>query len=77
MAFLAKVFLAVSVLAAYLLWGKGAVSWIARLNALINLWVFGVSHNFIGDPDNLPGAVVTIHMLSSLVGLGLLIYAVA
>jgi hypothetical protein len=72
--FISKLFFGVSCLAVILLL-KHVLFWIAAANVLINLWADGIYHND-RDPENIPRLTIPVHIVSSLVGLGLLIYGI-
>ncbi len=64
-------------IAAYLLYQAGAqiVFYIAAINAGANLWSFGIMHNYRDDPTSAPNSWTTVNMVTTFIGVGLLIYA--
>jgi len=48
---------------------------IAVINAGINLWSFGVMSNFRDNPMMAPNFWTYVHMLTTFIGVGLLIYS--
>lgn len=63
--------------AAYFLYQAGSqiVFYIAAINAGANVWSFGIMHNFRDDPLSAPNSWTTVNMVTTLIGLGLLIYS--
>lgn len=60
--------------AAWLLKGTGLFPF-AVINAIANFWSFGVMHNFTYNPQSAPNSWAVVNMLSTLIGIILLIYA--
>ena len=71
------VHVAICVLAAYLLKQPDTqtIFYVAAVNAGINLWSYGVMYNFRDEPMMAPTSWSNIHMLTTIVGIGLLIYS--
>lgn len=63
--------------AAYLLYQSGAqiIFYIAAVNAGANLWSYGIMHNFQDDPTSAPNSWTIINMVTTFIGLGLLIFS--
>ena len=68
---------AICCLAAYLLKQPDTqtIFYVAAVNAGINLWSYGVMHNFRDEPMMAPTSWSYINMLTTIVGIGLLIYS--
>ncbi|WP_041605952.1 hypothetical protein [Halothermothrix orenii] len=47
----------------------------ALIITIANLWSFGIMHNYRRNPDLIPDFWASVNMLSSFIGVGLLIYS--
>jgi len=47
----------------------------AVINAIANIWSFGIMHNYRYDPQNIPDFWTTINMITTVIGVILLIIA--
>ena len=49
--------------------------WFAVANAVLNVWSFGIMHNYRHMPQLAPNSWTSVNILTTVVGVGLLIYA--
>ena len=63
----------ICVVSVYLTHGT-SIFWLAVVNALLNVWSFGVMWNYRMEPWAIPKAWTPINMSTSILGAGLLLY---
>jgi len=77
-----KIHFAICVIAAILLYGKqpSIIFWIAVATTVINYWSWGIMHNFFlsarGDIDAVPDWVSALNMISTFIGIIMLVLAI-
>jgi len=64
----------VCVAAVLLSMGKSIYTF-ALINAIANIWSFGVMHNYSHDPQNIPDFWTIVNMITTVIGVLLLIIA--
>lgn len=61
-------------IAAYRLYGHSLFI-IALIITILDFWSYGIMHNYRRNPDMIPNFWVSINMISSIGGIGLLIFS--
>lgn len=51
------------------------IFWIAVIVVVVNFWSFGVMYNFKDSPQSAPNFWTTINMITTFIGLGLIIFS--